>query len=149
LTKDEQGRVRLMRQKIDHDPETAFRVLRVIWDRQSEGEKFTHQYDPREGGKGEGFTPHDTPAANALYERYEAAGSRWQNMSAIDVVRCQRMMQKYSKQFLAATTDKRDREIQDFKVRRGSYGEQFKATTQEERDRMVANLERWSKQKGV
>jgi hypothetical protein len=149
VTKDEQGRVRLMRQKIDHDPDTAFRVLKVIWDRQSEGEKFTHQYDPREGGKGEGFTPHDTPAANALYERFKDAGERWQNMSAIDVVRCQRMMQKYAKQYLAAGADKRDRGIQSFKVRRGSYGEQFKATTDEERQRMVSNIERWADKRGV
>jgi hypothetical protein len=114
LTKDEKGRVRLMRQKIDHDPATAFRVLRVIWDRQSEGEKFTHQYDPREsskvkGGESRGFTPHDTPAANKLYERFKEAGFRWQKMSAIDVVRCQRMMQKYSKQMIQAEQEAADK----------------------------------------
>lgn len=138
MTTTADGQKLLMQQRIDRDPAAAFRVLVAIWERQSEGEKFTHVYDPREGGKGEGFSPRDTPDANALYERYKEAGFRWQHMTAIDVVRCQRLMNKYATQYLKTEVDARERDIQRFKINKH---EPRPKLDQSQRERLMANVQ--------
>lgn len=103
---------RKWREKIKSDPVLAFKVLRVVWERQSEFEKFTHTYDKRESGQSRGFSPGDTRAANELYERWKAVEFRWTDLKGLDVVRCQRMMQKYHRQYRTWIEEKRARELE-------------------------------------
>jgi hypothetical protein len=97
----------LIRKKIQYEPDTAFAVLETIWARQRPEEQFTHRHM---GHDSKGFTESDTETANALYERYEEAGRKWWNMSAVDVVRCQKMMPKYSAQYMKAQEEKLEKE---------------------------------------
>ena len=95
-----------MREDIERHPTVAFHVLETIWARQKPIEQFTLQHH---GHDGRGFTKDDTEALNALYERYEEAGRKWWMMSAVDVVRCQRMMPKYARQMLKAQDEAKER----------------------------------------
>lgn len=111
MTKGEEARIARMKEKIADDPALAFRVLRVIWARQKPEEKFTHRHMGHDGGRG--FTPSDTPDLNALYERFEGAGFRWQDLRAPDVVRCCKACRKYAKQYLEHERERREQEVEE------------------------------------
>lgn len=140
MTTTADGQKRLMRQKIESDPAAAFRVLVAIWKRQTRAEQFTHVHGEHDG---KGFTEWDTADANALYERFESAGFMWQRMSAIDVVRCQRMMQKYARQYLLTEVDARDRDIQRFKINKHPKREKL---SKGDREQIIANIEKMETQ---
>lgn len=143
MSKPTNEQITLLRQKIDRDPATAFRVLAAVWDRQQVSEKETGKYA---GSDGKGFQERDTEDANALYQRYVNADKLWQHMSAIDVVRCQRMMGKYAKQYLSAEVDARDRDIQRFKVNKHKPRAKL---SPEARKAMWENIERMAKDMNV
>lgn len=133
---DTEGQKLLMQQRVAHDPAAAFRVLAAVWERQQPSEKQTGRYA---GSDHKGFRWDETTAANELYRRFVAAGKMWQKMSAVDVVRCQRMMVKYAGQYLAGEVDRRDREIQRFKVNKHPPRPKLDKT---QRDRIMAGVER-------
>lgn len=125
------------RSDIERHPTVAFRVLEVIWNRQSDFEKFTGTYG---GSDGKGFQEHETPEANDLYDRYEAAGKRWHKMSAIDVQRCRTMMAKYAKQYLEATHAKEERHGRA-KINRHPVRKKLTKEERQQRWEMVERLE--------
>lgn len=143
MTSTKEGKVLLLKQKIDKDPATAFRVLAAIWDRQQPSEKETGKYAESDGA---GFQERETEDANALYQRFIEAGKMWQKMSAIDVIRCQRMVSKYSEQYLSEQVDERDREIQRFKINKHPPREEL---SPEARKAMWENIERMAKEHRV
>jgi hypothetical protein len=122
------------REKIRSDPVLAFKVLRVVWERQSEFEKFAHVYDKRDSGKSRGFSPGDTRPANELYERWKDVEFRWTDLKGLDVVRCQRMMQKYHRQYRDEMEALRAR---DLEASRRAVGKALDSKRARERQRSV------------
>lgn len=108
-SKEDQARIGRMKERIAGDPATAFKVLRVIWERQQRVEQVFHEHAGHDGGRG--FTPQDTTPLNELYERYEEAGYRWQDLKSADVVKCLRATKKYAWQFLEAERERREAEV--------------------------------------
>lgn len=143
MSKPTRDQITLLKQKIDKDPATAFRVLAAIWDRQQPSEKETGKYA---GSDGKGFQWAETEYANALYQKFVEADKKWMHMSPVDVVRCQLIVKKYVKQYLSAEVDERDREIQRFKVNKHPPREKL---SPEARKAMWEGIERMAKRHNV
>jgi|SRR5215207_1371839 len=126
-----------MEQRIATEPHTAFKVLRVIWERQTPWEKYHQQYDPEASGQGRGFSPQDTKPANELHDRLEDANWKWQELSSVDVIRCMRLLRKYGRQYLDAERERREAE------QAASRAFTASALAQEDARRRKRNLERW------
>jgi hypothetical protein len=109
VKRDRQAIINRKKEQIFRDPNTAFAVLRVVWERQTPWEQFTHEHDA--GHDGRGFSEEDTRPLNVIYERWEEAGFRWKDLSAVDVERVRRACQKYARQYLDAEDERREAQI--------------------------------------
>lgn len=110
VSKREDDKVRGMQRRIAEDPATAFRVLDVIWGRQRIEEQFTGQHM---GHDGRGFTQQDAVDLNKLHDRWTDAGRKWTELRSLDVIRCQRAVKKYARQYLAHERERKAREVEE------------------------------------